>query len=37
MSLDVSIAKQELVGDAPLDFETFKREQRAQLENRMKI
>ena len=37
MSLDALNANQELAVDAPLDFEAFKREQRAQLESRMKI
>ncbi len=37
MSLDALNANQELAVDAPLDFEAFKREQRAQLESRIKI
>ena len=37
MSLNASYANQEVALDGPLDFESFKREQRAQLESRMRI
>jgi hypothetical protein len=38
MSLQASYTlNQELDGDGPLNFETYKREQRSQLESRMKI
>ena len=37
MSLNASYANQEVALDEPLNFESFKREQRAQLESRMKI